>query len=255
MREIVGVPRDVIRRWSSRRQQVMDAYEQHLEDFRKTYGRSPTRDEVAEMKDVATIESRQPKAGGVSDLHTARRSDLTVDELTAIATTIDHVPANATTGGRLAADDPELRAQVVSALENQRSWWTRVHVYGEVARRIDAPTREAIEVATERLMLDCVCLEPDANPEYAVLDATKFTSQRILDAEEQVVVEARTRAKWMIAPRPDEQLGDDQVHAVEALTAKPHQLSTIIGPAGAGRPRCFARSARRIALPDATSAS
>lgn len=235
MREIVGVPRDVIRRWSSRRQQVMETYDQHLEDFRKTYGRSPTRDEVAEMKDDATLESRQPKAGGVSDLHTAWQSDLSDDERISIANAIDHVPADATTGGRLAANDPELGAQVMSALENQRSWWTRVHVYGEVARRIDAPTREAIEVVTERMMLDCVCLEPDADPEYAVLDATKFTSQRILDAEEQIVAEALTRANWTIAPHPDEQLGDDQVHAVEALTAKPHQLSTIIGPAGAGK--------------------
>ncbi len=235
MREIAGAPREVIHRWSSRRQQVMATYDEHLEDFRKTYGRSPTRNEVAEMKDDATLESRQPKAGGVSDLHAAWRSDLSGDELSAINAAINHVPADATTGGRLAADDPELGAKVVSALENQRSWWTRVHVYGEVARQIDAPTREAIELVTERIMLDCVCLEPDADPEYAVLDATKFTSQRILDAEGQIVTEARTRAKWVIAPHPDDRLGDDQVQAIEALTAKPYQLSTIIGPAGAGK--------------------
>ena len=81
----------------------------------------------------------------------------------------------------------------------------------------------------------CICLEPDADPRYAVLDATKYSSQRILDAEREIIMTARTRADWSIAPRPDERLGDDQALAVEALTAIPHQLTTVVGPAGAGK--------------------
>ena len=171
----------------------------------------------------------------MSDLHTVWRSELAADEQTAIASCVGAVPSGATTGGRLAADDPELRRQVVAGLEHQRSWWNRTHVYAEVAKRIDAPTRESIELVTEQIVATCVCLEPDADPRYAELDATRYSSQRILDAEHEIVTTARTRADWVIAPRPDERLGEDQALAVEALTALPHRLTTIVGPAGAGK--------------------
>ena len=235
MREIRGIPDEVLSRWSSRRHQILDAYGPLLEEFRVVNGRSPTRDEVAAMKDRATVESRLPKAGGVPDLHTVWRSELAADQQTAIAGCVGAAPSDATTGGRLAADDSELRRQVVAALEHQRSWWNRTHVYAEVAKRIDAPTRESIELVTEQIVGECVCLEPDADPRYAELDATRYSSQRILDAEHEIIRTARTRADWVLAPRPDERLGEDQALAVEALTALPHRLTTIVGPAGAGK--------------------
>ncbi len=196
--------------------------------------RSPTRAEEARLKDQATIESRERKSGGISDLHTEWTSTLGGDERGAIEGTVGRVEPDAVTGGRLAADDPQLRARVIGSLESQRSWWTRVHVYAEVAKWIDTPTHEAIELVVERAMLDCVCLEPDPDPEYAHLDATKFSSQRILDAEAEVL-DAAHESSWVIAPHPADHLGDDQVRAVEALTAKPHRVATIIGPAGAGK--------------------
>ena len=200
MREIRGIPDEVLSRWSSRRHQILDAYGPLLEEFRAVNGRSPTHDEVAAMKDRATVESRLPKAGGVSDLHSVWRSELAADEQTAIARCVGAVPSDATTGGRLAADDPELRRQVVAGLEHQRSWWNRTHVYAEVAKRIDAPSRESIELVTEQIVGECVCLEPDADPRYAELDATRYSSQRILDAEHEIITTARTRADWVHRP-------------------------------------------------------
>lgn len=235
MREIVGIPDDVIAKWSSRRRQVLDTYDLRLVEFRNAYGRSPTRDETASLKDAATLESRLPKASGVSDLHTEWRNALTDDEVSAIDTSINRVESSATTGGRRPADDMQLRAEVTRALENRQAWWTRVHVYREIATRIDQPTRESIELATEAMMLNFVCLEPDDEPTCAVLDATRFTSQRILDAEHEIIEEGSASSAWTVAPQPDNQLGSDQVHAVEALTAIPHQLTTVIGPAGAGK--------------------
>ena len=93
-------------------------------------------------KDRATVESRLPKAGGVSDLHTVWRDELAVDEQAAIGRCVGAVPSDATTGGRLPADDPELRRHVVAGLEHQRSWWNRTHVYAEVAKRIDTAAAE-----------------------------------------------------------------------------------------------------------------
>jgi hypothetical protein len=84
-------------------------------------------------------------------------------------------------------------------------------------------------------MLGCVCLEPDNDPAYAIPDSTKFTSQRILDAETEVLDAAASPSSRVVAPHPAAHLGDDQVRAVDALTAQPHQVATIIGPAGAGK--------------------
>ena len=55
MREIAGVPASVITTWSSRRQQVTAAYDDLVDGFRETLGRSPTRDETARLKDRATV--------------------------------------------------------------------------------------------------------------------------------------------------------------------------------------------------------
>lgn len=108
-----------------------------------------------------------------------------------------------------------------------------VHLYAEVAKWIDDPTHDAINAVVERALLECVCLEP-GDDVATRLDATKFTSQRILDAENEVLDAAQT-GSWAIAPHPAEHLGDDQVRAVEQLTAKPHLVATVIGPAGAGK--------------------
>ena len=235
MREIAGVPESVIAEWSTQRQQVTATYDRLTDDFRASHGRTPTTKEQAQLKDRATIQSRQPKAGGISDLHAEWCKDLSLVELDEIASSVHRVAPHAVTGGRLPSSDPALIERAVGALETKRSWWTRVHVYAEVARLIDDPTHESIELVVERAMIDCVCLEPDSDSEYAIPDATKFTSQRILDAEGEVLDAAESTASWVIAPHPADHLGDDQVRAVEALTAKPHQVATVIGPAGAGK--------------------
>jgi conjugative relaxase-like TrwC/TraI family protein len=91
MREIAGVPDSVIAHWSSRRMHLMATYEQLTDDFRESHGRTPTRNESAQLKDRATIQSRQRKAGGISDLHAEWRNDLSQAELAEI----DHAAQSA----------------------------------------------------------------------------------------------------------------------------------------------------------------
>ena len=212
------------------------------------------------MKDRATVESRLPKAGGVSDLHGVWRSELTADEQLAITRCVGVVPSSATTGGparrqRPGAAPPGRRrarapARPGGTAPTSTARWPSASMLRAASPSSSSPNRSS---------RTCVCLEPDADPRYAVLDATKYSSQRILDAEHEIVTTARTRADWSIAPRPDERLGDDQALAVEALTAIPHQLTTIVGPAGAGKttdapvrrgvvPRRWSRRVRADAL-------
>jgi hypothetical protein len=139
------------------------------------------------------------------------------------------------TGGRLEAGSEQLAVAVLDALESQRSWWTRAHLFAEVARLTDTPVRESIELDVERIVERCVLLEVDDDDAYAQLDAQKMTSPRIVAAERFVLGEADRPGDWTIEARPDPDLGDDQVDAIEALTSGPSLVATVIGPAGAGK--------------------
>ena len=236
MREIEGMPSTVIRQWSSRREQLMATFDRLADKFRRTEHRSPTRNEVAEMKAEATLKSRAPKRQGNVNLHDMWRADLSADEINAIDGVTGRIAATAVTGGRLEAGSEPLAVAALDALESQRSWWTRTHLFAEVARLTDAPIRESIELDVERIVGErCVLLEVDNDDTYAQLDGQKMTSPRIIAAEKFVLGEADRAADWTIEARPDPRLGDDQVAAVEALTSGPSQVATVIGPAGAGK--------------------
>lgn len=235
MREIAGIPSSVIRQWSSRREQLMATFDRLQDKFRRSERRSPTRNEVAWMKAEATLKSRAPKRQGNVNLHEMWRRDLSVEEINAIDAVTAAVEPSAVTGGRLEAGSDALAVAALDALETQRSWWTRAHLFAEVARLTDAPVREAIEVDVERIADRCVLLEADDDAAYAQLDAQKMTSPRIVAAEQFVLGEAQRPAGWMIDARPDPKLGDDQIEAVEVLTSGDAQVATVIGPAGAGK--------------------
>ena len=121
-------------------------------------------------------------------------------------------------------------------LHEQRAWWTRAHVTGEVARLIADPTPEAIEVETERIIAMCVPLEVDDDAEYADWGAAKYTSETIQMAEERVLSSAtEDRATFAVDTVRDPALGDDQVAAVDEIAGGGGRVATIVGPAGAGK--------------------
>ncbi|CAB4558348.1 unannotated protein [freshwater metagenome] len=233
MREIEGVPPQLVRLWSSRRQQVLLTYETMLDRWHAATGRTPTRKEKAGLLDKATLRSRPPKTRGDVDLHQAWRAQLTAEEQAAIESAGGRPVV--TDGGRLPAGSVALTEAVFASLHEQRAWWTRAHVFAEVARLVQAPEREVIEVEVERLLTGCISLEPDDDNTYAQWDATKFTSPTILNAERRVVAAAGQPARWSVPVNDTTGLGDDQADAVAAIAFGPSFLTTVIGPAGAGK--------------------
>jgi len=234
MREIDGVPDSVRRRFSSRHQQVRELTEGLLAEWRATHGREPTRRERGELVEQAVVRSRLSKsADGVGvDLHERWRAQVTDPEHGAVVGAL--APAVQSAGGRVPPGDV-LAAQVLDALIGQRAWWTRTHVYAEVARRIDTITTEAIELETERIIDRCTNLEPDPDDTYRQPDRTKFTAPTVLAAESRVLRAANTPAPFQVTAMPGDMLGDDQVAAVEALCAGDTAVVTVIGPAGSGK--------------------
>ena len=235
MREIVGMPDSVRKQWSSRREQVVATFDRLVDKFRSTEHRSPTTAESYELKSRATLRSRLAKRQGNVELHSTWRNALSVDEIDAVDAVVGTVDVDEITGGRLTAGSEQLGTAVLQSLETQRSWWGRAHLFAEVSKLSDSPTRDAIELDVERIVAGCVNLEVDADVDYALLDTAKFTSPRIIAAEQYVLGEASRDADWSIEAIIDPILGDDQVAAVEAVTSARSQVTTVIGPAGAGK--------------------
>lgn len=238
MREIAGIPAALRARFSTRRADVLATYDRLEAQWRDVQGRSPTTAERAELHQQATLRSRSPKAGGVSDLHGRWRAECSgaeladVDGAVARETTAERMAAD---GGRIPSASDELAGAVFDRLHQQRSWWTRAHIAHEVADLIAEPTLEAIEVETERIAQLCVPLERDDDVEYADHDASKLTSTTILDAEHRVLTAAGNATTVVVPAKPAAELGDDQAAAVRALCAGDRQVQTVVGPAGAGK--------------------
>ena len=235
MREIAGVPEGLIERFSTRRAAVLATYERLEAEWRAIHGRTPTHAEKAGMMDEATTRSRYRKARGDVDLHEQWRAGVTDAELAALGD-VTARGVEISDGGRLPAGSPQLAERVFTELHEQRAWWTRAHVTGEVARLIADPTPEAIEVETERIIAMCVSLEVDDDAEYADWGAAKYTSTTIQTAEERVLSSAtEDRATFAVDTVRDPALGDDQVAAVDEIAGGGGRVATIVGPAGAGK--------------------
>lgn len=85
MREIVGIPIDVLVRFSTRTRVVVDRLDEMVEDFLAKHGRTPTRAERERMHDQATVKTRHTKGGTHDDLHTRWRAECSRGELLAAA--------------------------------------------------------------------------------------------------------------------------------------------------------------------------
>ena len=139
-------------------------------------------------------------------------------------------------GGRLPGGSRALADRVFTELHEQRSWWNRAHVTGEVARLISDPAPDAIELETERIIALCVPLEVDDDHEYSDLAAAKYTSATIQTAERRVLTSATDeRGTFAVDTVRDAQLGDDQLAAVDEITGGAGRVATVVGPAGAGK--------------------
>lgn len=238
MREIADIPADLRTRFSTRRADVLATYDRLEAEWRDVHGRSPTTAERADMHQQATLRSRNPKSGGVSDLHSRWRAECTTSELAGVDSVVapaSNVERAKVDGGRIPAASDELTGAVFDRLHQQRSWWTRAHIAHEVADLVAEPTLEAIELETERIAQLCVPLERDDDVEYADHDAAKLTSTTILDAERRVLTAADDSTTVVVPARPATELGDDQAAAVRALCTGDRQVQTVVGPAGAGK--------------------
>ncbi len=298
VREVVGVPIPLVRHFSKRRAAIEDRYTELVREFRHQHGREPDRSGQLRLAQQATLETREGKGvpRTLSELVADWTSEATrvlgrhgVDRM--LATVLQRSP----TAGRPLTDDEldEVASRVVGTVSEQRSTWTRWNLYAETERVLRGhrfPTATEREEATDAVVAraagpglsiriaepelvtepDTLRRESDGQSVFVPHGAERYTTSRILTAEEQLVEAATTRAAAVDPLVADAALAVHEsttgVHLdagqrqlVEYFTTFPALLAVGIGPAGAGKTTAMralahvcAADGRRI-IPLATS--
>jgi conjugative relaxase-like TrwC/TraI family protein len=217
IREIVGVDTRLNERWSSRRALINARRGELAVRFQADHGRPPTAVEALQLAQQATLETRDAKHEPRSY---AEQRATWLDEAAAVLGGREAVTAMVAAALAPAADAARVADarwvgqtadRIVAVLEQDRSTWQLWHVRAEAQRQvrtIDLPVDQSNRLVdllvSEVLDHRSVALkappdgieEPDAlqradgSSVYTIAGAARYTSQRILDAEQRILTAA-----------------------------------------------------------------
>ncbi len=271
--EIVGVPDELIREFSSRSRDIDEEVARLIDEYERDHQRSPTRVQVIRLRQRATLSTRPEKtADSLADLTRKwrdRASTLLKRDATGWAVDIlrtRHAQP------LLRADDVPLdevariAIAVVAAVGERRSTWRRWNLHAEAARRtmglrFASPEDRAavIGLVVDEAETRSVELSPpelaSTPPEFRREDgssafrpraSTLYSSDDILTAEDHLLALAGTdtaprvmvEGLDKILRRPNRNgviLGPDQADAIERLVSSGRVLDVLVGPAGSGK--------------------
>jgi conjugative relaxase-like TrwC/TraI family protein len=256
--EIAGIPDELLAVFSKRTADIDQALAGKLDDFRQREGREPSRWERAALTREASADTRSRKSGhGATDLTTRWQTE--ADDAGWTADLLDaSIDAAAT---HTALSDPLIVPDVVEAVSQQRSSWTRADVLQAICD-LQRPVSQqsghawavALERATDHVVGQLVDLDPpgdvtrrasDGRSVWIESTAPRFTSEMVLAQEEAIIT-------WAMAAQADPPapsatvIGDGldplQVDAAAAV-AGDDRLVLVVGPAGAGKTRMLTAAA------------
>lgn len=264
VREIVGVPAELLSRWSSRRAAIEARTAELSKQFQVTHSREPTNVEAIALTQQATLESREAKHEPRSiaeQRHTWRTEAIEVvggrRELTAM---LGHVLSAPQRAVEPATPDwvAEQAAKVIDVVATTRSNWQRHHVMAE-AQRIVRASGHAADLRLADRITDTALAQPLSVPHARLDDAdldepallrrrdgqsvytrhgtALYTSERTLAAERRILA-AATGAGGRRAG------GDD----VELALADAAARGKPLNPGQAALVAEMATSGRRVAL-------
>ena len=272
IREIIGVDLRLNERWSSRRALINTRQGELAVKFQADHGRPPTAVEALHLAQQATLETRDAKHEPRSY---AEQRATWLAEAAAVLGGRDAVTAMVAAALAPAADAihvvdarwvGQTADRIVAVLEQSRSTWQLWHVRAEAqrqARTIDLPVDQSNRLVdllvSEVLEHRSVALkappdgieEPDAlrradgSSVYTIAGADRYTSQRILDAEQRILTAARRHDGAAVDSSAVElvlemaangtALDAGQAALVRQMCASGARLELAIAPAGAGK--------------------
>ncbi|KRE62948.1 MobF family relaxase [Nostocoides sp. Soil756] len=278
VREVVGVDPGLCRRWSRRRTDITARQRELSAEFRRAHGRPPTPVEAIALAQRANLETREAKhePRSLGEQRAAWRaeaveilgSDLAVERMVAAALRPSRPPAPPVS----AAWVREAAGRVVAEVESRRATWQIWHLTAEAQRQVrdlDIAPGDVAEVVAHVVQVAAAELSVSPSPErdpvadLAVLRRTdgtsvyrhtgsdRFTSPRILAAEQRLTAAAR-RADG-IAVDPEEAqlaaleaamrgvtLNRGQSDLVVSLATSGRRVQLVLAPAGSGKTTALA---------------
>ncbi|WP_235503523.1 MobF family relaxase [Aeromicrobium sp. Root344] len=273
VREIVGINPSLNQEWSKRRRDINVRQGELAADFQQTHGRPPTPLETIGLAQQANLETRDAKHEprslaeqrsvwhdeAVNKLGSQQAADdMVAEALHPIATVCDGVSAT------WVADTAQ---RVVAELESHRATWKTTHARAEAQRqvrdteidsgRLDAAVGWVVNHVLEHLSVNLTPdLDPISDPEklrradgssvYRHTGHDLFTSPRILEAEQQIMIAADREDGRLVPVETVEvallesaangiALNQGQAQLVREMALSGRRLQVGIAAAGSGK--------------------
>jgi conjugative relaxase-like TrwC/TraI family protein len=279
VREIVGVPAELIELWSSRRSAIEHRVGQLAKAFQTAHGREPTVTEMLALSQQASLETRQTKHEPRSlaeQRHTWRTEAL---EILGSQRQLSHLIADITSHTaprhRRAITDNWLREQaatVIRTVAETRPTWQINHVRAETQRLLRYTDHHGGSEVVNRIVAvalgehsialtahaDTEMNEPavlrrrDGASVYTGHDTTAYTSTAVLAAERRILAAAAMGGGRVVDDTSiglallethalhGVQLNDGQAAMVRAMATSGARVQLALAPAGTGKTTAMA---------------
>ena len=195
VRELVGVPAELIERWSSRRAAIARVTGQLAAQFTRDHGRVPTATETVRLAQQANLATRADKHEPRSEADQRRTWTTEAEQLLgrdAAAKVVHAVRAagrdDDRAGGRSGDRGPrwepvtpelehDLTRSVLAVVQGERATWQHPHLLAEARRQVrdtgvnPAHNEQLAQVVTSRAVRSCIPIGADLAPAAEVTPA------------------------------------------------------------------------------------
>ena len=158
VREIAGIPQELITRFSTRRRSIEQRAGELAKVFQNSHGREPTAAEFISLKQQANLETRAPKHDPRSLGEQRQMWRTQAAEILGGAHEVDAMIARASSHIAVAQPDldrkavDQFAATVIATVSASRSSWRPHHVRAEAERQLRSANRADDQEAIERIV-------------------------------------------------------------------------------------------------------
>ena len=273
IREVVGLPPELLQAWSSRRAQITAAADELARDFQERNGRAPSPTEMIQLAQQANLATRQAKHEPRSlaeqrALWRAQAAAVLGSEAD-VAGVADAACGTPPAGDTGRAVDPDVLRRVAgtvtAVVARSRARWQPTHVMAEAYRQLrelELPTDaidSAVRSVTDQVVAASVPLtradevevpdqlrRGDGTSVYEPKHTRLYTTAAVIDAEKTIVElalrqDGRTVSETSMglalleAEANGHPLNQGQVEMVRALSQSGRRVQLAIAPAGSGK--------------------